>query len=45
VPVLAVPGPITSEQSRGAHELIAAGRAELVDRVRDILDRLDRVGR
>jgi DNA processing protein len=42
VPVLAVPGPVGSEQSQGAHELIRDGRARLVVGLVDILDRLGR---
>jgi DNA processing protein len=37
--VMAVPGPITSEQSRGCHRLIQQG-AKLVQSVEDVLDEL-----
>ena len=37
--VMAVPGPVTSEQSRGCHRLIQQG-AKLVQRVEDVLDEL-----
>lgn len=42
VPVLAVPGALGSEQSKGAHELIRDGRARLVVGPVDILDRIGR---
>ena len=37
--VMAVPGPVTSEQSRGCHRLIQQG-AKLVQTVEDVLDEL-----
>lgn len=42
VPVLAVPGPVGSEESHGAHELISAGRAKLVTGLVSVLVELGR---
>lgn len=36
-PVFAVPGPVTSVQSKGPHDLIRAGRARLVTHAYDVL--------
>jgi DNA processing protein len=41
VPVLAVPGPVGSQQSQGANELIQAGRARLVTSYSDVLAELE----
>lgn len=41
VPVLAVPGSVDSDQSKGAHELIRGGRARLVTDTADVLADLD----
>jgi DNA processing protein len=38
--VFALPGPVTSQWSRGCHELIKSGRAKLVERVDDLLEEL-----
>jgi len=40
-PVMAVPGPLTSEQSAGCHELIREYGAMLVTGVQDVLDHLN----
>lgn len=41
-PVLTVPGPITSEESRFSHELVRAGRARLINGDEDFLSELER---
>ncbi len=43
-PVLAVPGPVTSEMSRGCHDLIRAGTAGIVTSVPDILEAVGVIG-
>jgi DNA processing protein len=40
-PVMAVPGPVTSPESAGCHDLIRQQQAILVSQVRDILEILD----
>ncbi len=40
-PVLAVPGPVTSQNSVGCHELVRSGRAVLATRVEDVLELLN----
>ncbi|MRH91565.1 DNA-protecting protein DprA [Nocardia sp. SYP-A9097] len=41
-PVMAVPGPVDSAESRGCHEFIRTGQAQLVTTARDVLDVLAR---
>jgi DNA processing protein len=41
-PLMAVPGPVTSEQSAGCHALIRAGRAALVASAEDVIAVLGR---
>ena len=41
---MAVPGPVTSQQSAGCHELLREGSALCVTDVRDVLDHVSPVG-
>jgi DNA processing protein len=43
-PLMAVPGPVTSQQSAGCHELLREGSALCVTDVRDVLDHVSPVG-
>ena len=43
-PVMAVPGPVTSDQSAGCHELIRDGRATLVTGACDVVELLTPLG-
>lgn len=43
-PVMAVPGPVTSGQSTGCHDLIRAGKAVLVGQVADVLELIGAAG-
>lgn len=43
-PVMAVPGPVTSAQSEGCHDLIRAGKANLVTSVADVLEQISPAG-
>lgn len=39
-PVMAVPGPVSSINSAGAHSLVRAGQATIVTRAQDVLEDL-----
>ncbi|MRH93051.1 hypothetical protein GFY24_37490 [Nocardia sp. SYP-A9097] len=41
-PVMAVPGPVDSAESRGCHEFIRTGQAQLITTARDVQDVLAR---
>jgi DNA processing protein len=43
-PLMAVPGPVTSAPSAGAHELIRSGAAALVTRAEDVLELTGQMG-
>jgi DNA processing protein len=43
-PVMAVPGPVTSGQSTGCHELIRGGKAVLVGQVAEVLELIGAAG-
>jgi DNA processing protein len=43
-PVMAVPGPVTSAQSAGCHELVRAGKAVLVTQVSEVLELSGAIG-
>ncbi|MCU1588323.1 MAG: protecting protein DprA, partial [Frankiales bacterium] len=43
-PVMAVPGPVTSGQSTGCHELIRSGKAVLVSQVAEVLELIGAAG-